>query len=97
MTFVRASDTPEAIQHLASICERVVTVAIQRGRWRDGLALGRSLVTGEPLLIARDRVQAMYARVRALVASERFDAIHADQLWMAPYALAARATAEQQG
>src|SRR5260221_444031 len=36
---------------------------------------------------------AMVALVRQMVAETAFDIVHADQLWMAPYALAARAAA----
>jgi glycosyltransferase involved in cell wall biosynthesis len=97
VSFMRTGDAPEAIEHLGSYCDRVVTVPLQRTRWQDGLALGRSLLTGEPLLIARDHSVPMHERVQALVEECRFDAIHADQLWMAPYALAARARAERQG
>jgi glycosyltransferase involved in cell wall biosynthesis len=96
VSFVRGSDTAEAVEHLRGYCERVLTVPLQRTRWQDGLALGRSLLTGEPLLIARDHSAPMYKCVQRLVDEHRFDAIHADQLWMAPYALAARARAERQ-
>jgi polysaccharide biosynthesis protein PslH len=80
---------------LRTPCEQVATVEIRRSRWHDGRALGRSLLTGEPLLIARDRVATMEARVRALAGDGRYDAVHADQLWMAPYALAARASGQR--
>lgn len=96
VSFVRGSDTSEAVEHLRGYCEHVITVPLQRTRWQDGLALGRSLLTGEPLLIARDHAAPMYKTVQALVDECHFDAIHADQLWMAPYALAARARAERQ-
>ena len=96
VSFVRGSDTAEAVEHLRGFCERVTTVPLQRTRWQDGLALGRSLLTGEPLLIARDHAAPMYKSVQALVDECHFDAIHADQLWMAPYALAARARAQRQ-
>lgn len=92
-SFIRGSDTGQAQAHLAEYCERIETVAMPRARWRDAAAMARSALTGEPVLIARDRVAAMFALVRSLAAELDFDAIHADQLWMAPYALAAaRAT-----
>ncbi len=105
VSFVRDSDRPEAIAHLEQFCERVVTVPMRRSRWRDGLALGRSLATGEPFLITRDWVPEMAERLTELVSAtshfplltSHFDFIHADQLWMAPYALAARAEAERRG
>jgi glycosyltransferase involved in cell wall biosynthesis len=97
VSFIRKSDPPEAIKHLQRYCNRIITVPLQRSRWLDFLALMRSLLTGEPLLIARDYNAPMYRQLRALVEQNHFDAIHADQLWMAPYALAARAGAELRG
>lgn len=97
VSFIRSSDSPEAVEHLQSYCNRVVTVPLQRTRWQDGVALGRSLITGEPLLIARDHSVPMYQQVQSLVDKSHFDAIHADQLWMAPYALSARTRAERRG
>jgi polysaccharide biosynthesis protein PslH len=93
LSFVRASDTVAAVDHLNTICERIVTVPLQRSRLRDLVAVGRSLISGEPLLIARDRNLAMLQRVRQLAARADYAAVHADQLWMAPYALAARRAA----
>jgi glycosyltransferase involved in cell wall biosynthesis len=106
LSFVRPGDRPEAVEHLRTICGTVHTVPMHRSRVRDAWYLLRSLVRGEPFLIARDWVPAMAEAVRALVeppirsngrrrrASQpeprAFDAVHADQLWMAPYALLAR-------
>ncbi len=97
VSFIRKGDSPEAVEHLRTFCDRVETVLLQRTRWQDILALLRSLLTGEPFLIARDYCRPMYKRVQALVDESHFDAIHSDQLWMAPYALAARARANRQG
>jgi glycosyltransferase involved in cell wall biosynthesis len=91
VSFVRATDRPEAVAHMGELCEQVVTVPMPRARWRDALALARSALTGEPLLITRDRVPAMHARLREIAGRQPFDLVHADQLWMAPYALAAAA------
>ena len=92
-TFVRASDPPQASRHLETVIKRLVTCPMQRSRRQTAAALARSLVHGEPVLIARDRVAAMMAALQGLVRDTTFEAIHADQLWMAPYALAAaRAT-----
>ncbi|MEP7355649.1 MAG: glycosyltransferase family 4 protein, partial [Anaerolineales bacterium] len=89
VTFVRASDSPAAIRHLEGIVSRLVTSPMPRSRRQTAAALVRSLVKGEPVLIARDRVAAMFARLRGLMMENEFDVIHADQLWMAPYARAA--------
>lgn len=90
LSFVRPSDSPEAVAHLRSLCAQVETVPITRSRVRDGWFLARSLMGRTPFVIARDHVPAMHERIRSLVQSGPFDAVHADQLWMAPYALAAR-------
>jgi len=93
-SFVRATDTPEAQAHLRTIVERLVPCPIRRTAWREAAAIGRSAVSGEPVLITRDHVSEMVALVRQLAAETGFDAVHADQLWMAPYALAASAGAK---
>lgn len=90
LTFVRASDRSEDIAHLAEFCHEVHTVPLQRSRLADIKFLGQSLMAQRPFLIVRDQIPAMYAKIHQLLASEQFDIIHADQLWMAQYALAAR-------
>nr|MBI2904471.1 glycosyltransferase [Chloroflexota bacterium] len=97
LSFVRDSDCAESIEALKAVCARVETVPMRRSRLRDGWALARSAATGEPFLIARDSVPEMYRAVRGLMAQQRYEAVHADQLWMAPYALAARAEARRHG
>jgi len=92
-TFVRGSDSAQALAHVQSLVARLVTCPIKRSGWQEAAAIGRSALSGEPVLIARDRVPAMYALLRQLAAETPFDAVHADQLWMAPYALAASARA----
>lgn len=89
LAFHRPDDTPEAIAHLTQYCYEVKTVLMPRSRLLDGLGLLRSVVTGRPFLIARDHVAAMYQAIHDLTGRDTFDIIHADQLWMAPYALAA--------
>lgn len=61
-----------------------------RSRFRDGLAMLRSLLSSQPFLITRDEVPPMALTLQKLIQDEQFDAIHADQLWMAPYALKAK-------
>ncbi len=91
VSFVRATDTPEAIAHLSQYCEAVFTCPMPRAKVLDAGHLLRSLVTHQPFIIARDWVPAMHALLNDVVRQrEPFDAIHADQLWMAPYALHAQ-------
>ncbi len=90
VTFVRPTDKPEHIAEMERICAAVHTVPMPRAAWRDGLFLLKSLLTGQPFLIARDEVSAMGKLLRRLALSGQFDAIHADQLWMAQYALRAK-------
>jgi glycosyltransferase involved in cell wall biosynthesis len=97
LSFIRASDTPEALSHLKSLCTRVETVSMLRSRFRDGLAMLRSLFSSQPFLITRDEVSEMDLTLQNLIQDEQFDAIHADQLWMAPYALKAKREAIKYG
>ncbi len=91
VSFVRPTDTPEAVAHLKSFCRAVYTVPIKRSRLKDGAYLAKSLITGQPFIIERDWTAAMADQLKQLIGSgTKFDAIHADQLWMAPYALWAR-------
>lgn len=90
VSFVRGTDTEEAKDHLGSYCSAVHTVPITRSLPGDAAHLLGSLVTGAPFLIARDSVPAMDRLVADLAGAQDFDAVHSDQLWMAPYALAAR-------
>ncbi|MSP11797.1 MAG: glycosyltransferase [Chloroflexi bacterium] len=92
VTFIRPGDPPYAVAHLRKYCKQVITIPIHRSRLNDGLALVRSLATrhGDPFLITRDWIPSMVATLRRLLAdSIPIDAVHADQLWMAPYALLA--------
>lgn len=88
VSFVRATDTPAALEHLRQYCAAVHTIPILRSRVKDVGFLMESLVTGQPFIIVRDRVDAMQKLLSDLVKAgeQRFDAVHADQLWMAPYA-----------
>jgi len=87
VTFVRPTDQPEFVAEMERMCAAVHTVPMPRAGWRDALFLLKSVLTGQPFLIVRDEVAAMRNRLRELASGGAFDAIHADQLWMAPYAL----------
>lgn len=96
VSLVRPSDSQQAIRHLQSLCTQVHTIALPRAGWRDAVHWLRSWVTTEPFLIARDDSQALRRLLdREMHNGAPFDYIHADQLWMAPYALWARKVAPQ--
>jgi glycosyltransferase involved in cell wall biosynthesis len=104
LSFVRPGDTPMAVEHLRTFCQAVYTVPMPRSPARDAWHLLWSLANGTPFLIARDWVTEMANRVSQIANGESriayrksqgifdksFDVVHADQLWMAPYALQAR-------
>lgn len=91
-SFTRPSDPQSSLDHLKCFCEQVLTVPIQRSRISDILALGKSILHSKPFLIQRDLQPEMTNLLRSLVMQTEFDAIHADQLWMAAYALQAAET-----
>lgn len=86
VSFVRSTDTPEAVAHLRQYCTAVHTVPIERSAARNAGFLVESLVTHQPFVIARDRSAAMRKTLAKLVETKGpFDVVHGDQLWMAPY------------
>ena len=97
LSFGREGDPPAAETHLRSLCASVDTIPLRRGRLRDVWHLGRSILADLPFLIVRDWVpemaRAIAARIGPSDAASGFDVVHADQLWMAPYALLARRVA----
>lgn len=90
VSFVRNTDTEQAVAHLREFCQAVHTVPITRSLLQDGFYFLKSLATRQPFIIERDWRATMAQQLGGLVKSQHFDAIHADQLWMAPYALWAR-------
>jgi glycosyltransferase involved in cell wall biosynthesis len=85
VSFVRPDDTPDAIQHLQGICQAVHTVPMRRSLWLNFRAGARSLLTGLPVVIARDEIGQMESLLRQLTRQTHFDVVHADQLSMAAY------------
>jgi glycosyltransferase involved in cell wall biosynthesis len=85
VSFVRG-DQSEEVRHLATYCEAVHTVPIQRGALRDAWYMGRSLLANQAFLMVRDDRAAMRRLIDHLVAGQAFDIVHADQLNMAQYA-----------
>ena len=68
-SFVRG-DQSEHVQRLARHCRVIHTVPISRGPVRDGLALVRSLLAGQPWMMVRDD--------RGAMRSERFVDLRCD-------------------
>ncbi len=97
VSFVRDSDTPEAIAHLEHYVDAVLTTTMARSKVREVKALARSVVSGDPLLITRDAVAEMYQLLDQHLAQHAYDVVHADQLWMAPYAQYVQRQAAKQG
>lgn len=89
VAFSRSDDTPEALAHLKEFCRDVRTLPMERSRLRDALALLGSWLRGESFIIRRDKVPAMTALVEEELLDGGYDLVHADQLWMAQYALLA--------
>lgn len=94
VSFVRATDTPAALDHLRTHCRALHTVPMRRSKVKDAGFLAKSLLANRPFIIERDASAEMNALLDDLVRnSGPFDAVHADQLWMAPYARRVRAHA----
>jgi hypothetical protein len=90
LSFVRKEDPDWAIEHLTEFCSEVIPVEMKRSNGRNLKSLADSFMNGLPFLITRDRVPEMENAIREVVRVNSFDAIHADQLWMAPYTLLPR-------
>lgn len=87
VSYVRDTDRPEAIRHLEALCKAVHVVPMRRSPVRDLGYLGKSLLTGQPWVMARDDLAAMRQMVDHVTQTGRFDVVHADQLNMAQFAL----------
>jgi glycosyltransferase involved in cell wall biosynthesis len=85
VSFVRG-DQSAYVAHLRRYCRAVHTVPMKRGVVRDGLAMVRSMLTGQPWMMVRDDRRAMRHLIDRLTAEQRFDVAHADQLNMGQYA-----------
>jgi glycosyltransferase involved in cell wall biosynthesis len=90
VSFVRTEAEEQAACALEGLCKTVHTVWLRRSRWRDAGYLLASLVSARPLLMMRDESVRLRRLLTGLVARERFDLVHADQLNMAQFGLATR-------
>ncbi|MCP4423365.1 MAG: glycosyltransferase [Chloroflexi bacterium] len=85
-SFVR----PEELSHVDALTQlglTVHTVPINRSRVADVGYWLRSHLTRRPFLVERDDLKGMRQLVKRLLAEFDFDAVHADQLTMAQFAL----------
>jgi glycosyltransferase involved in cell wall biosynthesis len=89
ISFVRGAAPP--LEPLLRYCRTVHTVPLRRGIARDAGLLLASVIGRQPFVIRRDQRAAMQRMVDAVAGAQRFDAVHADQLNMAQYALRVRA------
>ena len=87
LSFVRPEDSADSVKALQSICAGVYEVPIRRSASSDLRALIRALPSSRPALLWRDWQNGMIRRVSEFIAGHEYDAVHADQIWMAPYAL----------
>jgi glycosyltransferase involved in cell wall biosynthesis len=88
VSFVRSEAEVAQARALAAYCRAgITTVPIRRSHWRDAGFLLRSLGSCRPFLIERDDSDAMRRALKALISSSKFDAVHADQLSMAQFAM----------
>lgn len=88
VSFTRAEDTPDHIAHLRLFCAAVYTTPMERSAPRTLRAALQAVPRGQPVVIARDAIDAMYALIAGvLAAGAPFDAVHADQTSMVQYAL----------
>src|SRR5512136_398757 len=58
VSFVRGDQSAE-IKQLQRYCHAVYTIPMERSKWRDGVAMIRSLFTGQPWMMVRDDRPAM--------------------------------------
>jgi len=95
LSFIRDSDPPYAIDHLSDLCERVITVRMYRSRLKDAMAFLKSVFLKTPFLIARDKSKEFQKQIDSVFqnSDDIFSYVHADQLWMAEYALYSRSVA----
>lgn len=96
VAFRRENDAYENVAHLQAFCHEVHTILMHRSRTQDLWHLGRSMLSEEPFLIVRDQRPEMYRTLKRLLRQSPYDAVHADQLWMAQYALAALSLAPRE-
>lgn len=87
VSFVRNGESATWLPAVRRLCASVTAVPIVRSRVKDVFDGVRSVASGRPFLLVRDQQAAMWSALRMALDSRSFDALHADQLWMAPYGM----------
>ena len=87
VSFARSPQEEAAARSLLGLCTSVTTVPLGRSRARDAGYLARSFASGRPFLIERDDSAAMREAIETVLRDHSFDAVHADQLSMAQFAV----------
>ena len=87
VSFARSAAEESNARELQRYCAGVTTVPLRRSRFLDVAYLARSLATGRPFLVDRDDSMAMREAVLRVLRRQRIDAVHADQLSMAQFAV----------
>jgi glycosyltransferase involved in cell wall biosynthesis len=87
VSFVRSAAEEANAAALRGLVASVTTVPLRRSRLRDVAYLAQSLLVGRPFLVQRDDSRSMRRAIAGLLREGRFDAVHADQLTMAQFAV----------
>lgn len=88
VSFARSAAEVAAAEALRPLCRAVHTIPLQRSRRLDAQAALRGLVDPRPFVLLRDESAPMRRLLHDLTTQQHFDLVHADQLNMAPFALA---------
>jgi polysaccharide biosynthesis protein PslH len=95
-SFVRPEEEP-FLEQVRKLGITVYPVPIQRSRLADIGYLLRSNLSGRPFLVERDDLPGMRRQVAEIMAAHAVDAIHADQITMAQFALPYRSKPAKNG
>src|SRR5262249_42600416 len=87
ISFVRSATEAGHAERLRELCASVASVPLRRSRLRDLSYVAKSWFTGRPFLIERDDSSEMRRSVASCLGCHQFDAVHADQLSMAQFAI----------
>jgi len=87
-SFVRQQERKH-LPALQSSCTEILAVPLRRSRLADLGHWLRSLISGRPFLVERDRSRAMLRAITQAAGKGGFDVVHADQLTMSQYLAAA--------